>query len=288
MENLNDLQPMSDEFSGSLERQLMRNLAVRVTGIYSRNMNTFRVRNTLRPPSAYNIAISKPDPGPDNILGNADDTGKILTYWEYSTALQPASFLMNQRINDQRANSAYTSYEIALSQRTSKGLAFDTSYSNTKINGPFGATSSAGPVDNPNAEIGVADHTNEWSYKVGGSYQWPFQINTSLNYEVRSGDPYSRTVQVTGGTTITSFVMPVDPRGTYSLPKFKLMDLRIRKNVRLATGRRVNLEMSTYNLLNANTVASLQTRSGSTFGKPTGTSAILQPRSIEVSASFSF
>ena len=66
------------------------------------------------------------------------------------------------------------------------------------------------------------------------------------------------------------------------------MDLRIRKNVRFAGNRRINLEMSTYNVLNANTVASLQTRSGSTFGKPTGSSAILQPRSVEVSASFSY
>ena len=76
---------MSNEFSISLERQLMANLAVRVTGIYS-TQQTFRVQNNLRPYEVYNIPITNRDPGPDGRLGTADDPGTLITYWDYPAA----------------------------------------------------------------------------------------------------------------------------------------------------------------------------------------------------------
>ena len=47
----------------SIERQLIPNLAVRVTGIYS-EQQTFRVQNNLRPYSVYNIPDHQPRSGP--------------------------------------------------------------------------------------------------------------------------------------------------------------------------------------------------------------------------------
>ena len=84
MVNPNEKQPKQDEFSVSLERELVANLAIRVTGVYSRAMNTYRIQNNLRPYEAYNIPITNRDPGPDGEVGTADDGG-LVTYYEFPT-----------------------------------------------------------------------------------------------------------------------------------------------------------------------------------------------------------
>ena len=66
---------MSSRFP--LERELIANLAVRGTGVYSRTTNVIRVQNNLRPYDAYNIPVTRPDPGPDGSVGNADDPGHV-------------------------------------------------------------------------------------------------------------------------------------------------------------------------------------------------------------------
>lgn len=63
--NPNEKQPITDEFSLSVERELIRDFAVRVTGVYSRNINTYRLQNNLRPYGVYSIPITNADPGPD-------------------------------------------------------------------------------------------------------------------------------------------------------------------------------------------------------------------------------
>src|SRR5438093_9925822 len=85
--NANEKEPMSDEFTASIERQLIPNFAVRVTGIYSRTFDNYRVLNTLRPPDVYTIPITSRDPGPDGSVGTGDDPGTFITYFDYPAAL---------------------------------------------------------------------------------------------------------------------------------------------------------------------------------------------------------
>ena len=67
--NPNEKEPMTDEFSASFERELIPNFAVRATGIYSREHNTYRVQNNKRPYDVYNIPVTARDPGPDGLPG---------------------------------------------------------------------------------------------------------------------------------------------------------------------------------------------------------------------------
>ena len=76
--NASELQPKQDEFTLSLEHELMPNFGLRVNSIYSRGWNDFRLQNTYRPYSAFNIPITNLDPGPDGRLNTADDTGQQL------------------------------------------------------------------------------------------------------------------------------------------------------------------------------------------------------------------
>src|SRR4029077_6912549 len=97
-----------------------------------------------------------------------------------------------------KADTQYKSIEVAAAKRMSGGHQFSASYSATKVDGDLGANSAFGPADNPNAEINAAAHYWEWQTKLSGAYQLPRGILASANYEIRSGDPWARTVRVTG------------------------------------------------------------------------------------------
>ena len=289
--NPDDTPPHTDEFSGSFERQFLGGFAGRVTGIYSRYRNTLRLTNTMRPPSAYSSPVTRPDPGPDGVVGNVDDPGTTLTYWEYSRALQGADFEKYTRVNDPRADASYGSIELALVKRFADGWQFNGSYSATRINGDLGANAALGPEDNPNAEIQAGNHLWEWGIKLAGSYQLPYGVMASANYEIRSGDPWARTVRVTGGTTIPNFTMRVEPLGTRRLDQWRLLDMRVQKQFALPSSRKLNLRVNIFNVLNANTVLARQAQSGASFGLPIANNngaTIMQPRVMELAVTFTF
>ena len=71
--NPDETQVMFDEYSVNLERELMANFSIRVTGIYSKTNNVKGNLNPFRPYEAYNIPITNRDPGPD---GSPGDRGR--------------------------------------------------------------------------------------------------------------------------------------------------------------------------------------------------------------------
>ena len=107
----------SDEFSVALEHELRANLGVRVTGVYSKDFNSRRILNTLRPYEVYTIPITNPDPGPDNVVGNADDPGTVLTYYDYPVSLAGIAFQRPMFINDAGSDASYKSIEVAATKR---------------------------------------------------------------------------------------------------------------------------------------------------------------------------
>ena len=125
---------------------------------------------------------------------------------------------------------------------------------------------------------------------MNGSYLFPWDITAAANYELRSGDPWARTVRITGGQTIPNFTMPVEARDANRLPKHSLLDARVSKTVKLWHQQRLDLQMNIYNALNANTIQGIQTRSGATFGQPidSGGYTILPPRIMQVGFSYRF
>jgi carboxypeptidase family protein len=292
--NSSELQPKSDEFSVTFERELMANFSARVSGIYSKYHNTYRIVNELRPYSSYNIAVTNIDPGPDGLKGTADDGGNF-TYWEYSTALQPRSFEHFSRVNDPAADQTYKSIDIALFKRLSNNWQVLASYSGTMRNVPISSspTSTGGEFNgnvesgalNPNAEINAREHNWESSGKLSGVYRFPFDILTSVNFERRSGYYWARTVRFTGGKTITSFTVNVEPIGTRHLPPSNQFDVRFEKNFKLSSGQRLAVRANAFNIINANTVLDVTRQSGSTFMKPT---VIMDPRIWEFSTTYSF
>jgi hypothetical protein len=283
--NPDEKQQRSDQISLSVERELIANMGLRFTGIYSREMDILRTLNTLRPPETYSIPVTRPDPGFDGVAGNADDPGQTLTYWEYPVSLRGRQFERNVQVNSPLDNT-YKSFEIASFKRLSNNWHALASYSATKLHVPVPAAM------NPNAEIFSADDTWEWGAKVAGGYHFPGDISASTSFEHRSGTPWARTVLLTGGVTIPSITIRVEPLGARRLPNVNIMNVRVEKKLNIpGTSHNLRVHVNIYNFLNANTVLNVQMRSGRTFLQPAiaGTGeAILPPRIFELSATYSF
>jgi hypothetical protein len=297
--NPNERQPKSDEISLSLERELGQNFGVRGSYVWSRYHDTYRIENTLRPYSAYNVPVTQTDPGPDGVRGNADDPGVLFTHYEWAPALNGRAFERFWRVNDPAADQKYNSIDIALAKRLSNKWQLSASYSATKrdvpliysdltapastASGEFNGNVESAPL-NPNNEINTADRTWEYTWKLSGVYQLPFGVLTSANYEARSGYPWARQVRFTG-STIPSITLNVEEIGTRRLPISNQLDVRFEKTVNLMRGHRVALRANIFNILNDNTVLDVTRLSGPNFNRP---SSIMDPRVVEIGFTYSF
>ena len=105
-----------------MERELVANTAVRVTGVYTHNLNSYVLSDISRE-GQYTIPITNRDPGPDGRLGTGDDTGQSFTYYEYPSSLAPASFSKTMFTNSEAADSTFKSFEVAFTKRPSQGMA---------------------------------------------------------------------------------------------------------------------------------------------------------------------
>ena len=279
-----DLKARGDnEFTASVERELIPNFAIRVTGVYTSEFNTVRLLNTLRPYSAFNIPITNRDPGPDNILGNADDPGTALTYWDYPASLRGLAFQRPMYINDSASDANYKSIDVAASKRFSNRWQLLASYSGTKRHIPVPARAAY----DPNTEINAADDRWEWLTRVSGSYLFPLGIQASTNILVQSGIPYARTVSVRGGVQIPSITLRTEPLGAHQTPTQTLVAVNAEKVIRLKRNHQLTVGANIYNLLNANfdEDAAPQAASGARFGY---SNTIALPRMGEATLRYKF
>jgi len=143
-------------------------------------------------------------------VGNADDPGTSITYWEYPAALRGRAFQAATRVNDPRLDRNFRSVELAVSKRLSNKWQAMAAYSLTKLHVPA-------QFANPNQQIFGADDTTEWTVKASGSYTLPYDLMASVNYELRNGAPWQRTHLFRGGAQIPTIVLPVEPLGAQRL-----------------------------------------------------------------------
>jgi hypothetical protein len=270
--NPNERQPLEDEFSTSLERELMANFAVRVSGRYSRRFNILRRLYPFRPYDSYNIPITNPDPL----------TGQSFTYFDFPAALRGRQFQKNELTVDPKATETFRTIELSATKRLSNRWQVMASYSATKNNIPVAAYSDF----NPNQEINTADRTWEKLGRLSGAYTFPWEVTGSFNFDHRSGLARARQVLFTrAGAQIPSIVLNVEPLGSRYDPDTNILDLRIDKRFDFGGGRSVEGQLNLYNALNVNTPTGVNYRSGPTFLLPT---AIVLPRILEFSATYRF
>jgi len=284
--NPDETQPKLDEFSVSVEREVMADWAVRGSFVFSRGFNNRRLLNPARPYSAYSIPVTNRDPGPDGVVGNADDPGTTFTYYDYPAELRGVAFQQATPVNDPDYVDHWRTFEVSATKRMSQNWQLQGSLSATKKDMRFLQDQSARslPELTPNSEIFPEDKTWEVLGKLAGSYRFPYSIMLAGNFTSTLGDPYARQVLFTGGRQITSIVLNVEELNAHYLPTVNLLDLRLEKEFHVGFGR-ITGWVDISNVLNTNAVLGVNRRSGPTFEQPT---SIVPPRIFMLGAAYKF
>ena len=244
--------------------------------------------NANRPFSAYNVPVTIPDPGPDNVRGNADD-GPSLTGFNLDPSLLGLPTLTTIA-NQPDAHGDYVTWEVSANRRMSGRWSLRGSFTHT-WNYDHAATYAGNnarqhalpfsPNDliNTDREDGAYKFTN-WTAKVMSTIEAPYGIKLTPMMRHQSGDQIGRIIQF--GFNYGAQPVLVEPLGSNRMDHTTLWDLRAEKLFRHG-GRVLSAFVDLYNITNSNSEFRQIWTSGSTFGFPT---TITPPRIVRLGLKF--
>lgn len=271
-------EPSVWETTASFEKEMAANMGLRLMYVHKvvadsivSSTNTPITINTKRPYSAFDVPITRRDPGPDGVLGTADDAGSV-TLFDYSSAFQGAGFVSTQNVNATNSD-RYHSFEATLSKRYSSRWTGQVSYFVVKNHRWLA------PVFNsPNDEFFPIDETWSWAGNVTGSYRMPGDVQVSGFLQSKNGLMGQRTyifrqVDPLGGKAIAqagNTTLRLEPYGSRKLSAQNILNLRASKSFSFGPGLRVDIDFDIFNVLNAATPTAANFQSGPSFGYVTG------------------
>ena len=267
--NLKDA--FNDQVTLWYERSMPYRLVLRTGFVYNRTSREFQTVNALRPYSAYNIPVTRVDPGVDAVTGTADDG--VLNLFNLDPSL--VGLTLNQLINTTGYASRARTWEIAATRRFSGRWSAQVSYARTWEKENAFRT-------NPNQAPPVG-YLGRSTFKVTGSFDpgWGLRFSPILRYQ--EGTYFARSVSVSlnyGSTSIQA-----EPTGSRQRDDILLFDLRSERSFKLPGKTTVGLFVDVFNIFNSNAVTALTTTTGSSFLRPTG---ILPPRVMKLGTKFSW
>jgi hypothetical protein len=260
------VRPTSNEFSLSIEREIVAALSGRASYVYKNMRNVWGEVDLVRAP-AYTVPYTINDPGPDNL----PNTGDEQTFQTYD---RPAA-IGSDRVftNPDDLNADFHTIEVALNRRFSGKWMLLTSFGYTwssmlhettgyqRMTGHPLQNATQPPVYLPARRLfgdnGIETSTL-WNYKAIGRYTLPYDIGASGSWRVQSGQNYGRTVSVNfpGDSTRTIRVEPITAN---RFPTVSILDMRLDKTFRLGRAGRVTGMVDVFNLLNEGTPINFRT-----------------------------
>jgi len=284
-------QPLYSEYSTSYEHGLAPSLAFSTSYVYRRSTNNYDIPgpNVARPLDAYNIPITRRDPGPDGVLGNADDGGRV-TFYDYAPEYRGVAFVKNVVVNSPLPNWFHT-LEFTVTKRPTRRwqgtAAFWMVKNHRWITNTFNA-----PQDYYNA----LDETWSWAGNFEVSYRLPYDLLAAANMQSKKGavgqrTVLFRTVDPDGGTPISQLStanIRVEPYGAEVGPPLNVFNVRLSKDFPIK-GAKLGLGVDVFNVLNSNAPNALLYASGPTYLYPTGVNGgILPARIARLTGRFTF
>src|SRR5205823_14830838 len=124
--------------------------------------------------------ITRRNTGPDGILDNADDDGRI-TLYDYTAAYRGAAFVNTQIVNATNAD-RYDSIEGALTKRFSSRWTGQVSYFVVRNHRWL-----ASVFNSPNDQFNPIDETWTWAGNVNVSYRLPGDVSLAGFLQSRNG-----------------------------------------------------------------------------------------------------
>jgi hypothetical protein len=281
-------QPVVNEVTLQLQRELMSNFSVRAGYVFKNVPRQFQLVNLARPYSTYDQPIQRIDPGPDGRVGTADDGGP-LTYYDVNPAYAGAAFFQSTYVNTPGFTDHYSNFEISADKRMSNGWQLLASYLATKRDVWIGSGNAAGVPLTPNDEFFPKDETWDKTVRLTGSYLAKWGIETAAVYEYQSGLALARTVVFAGATSglkqLSTLTLRMEPIGATRLPGISLLNLRVGKQIRLGKSSRLSLTADLFNTLNTNVPTGESVQSGPSYGT---ISTIVNPRIGRLGVTYAF
>jgi hypothetical protein len=266
-----DLQPpMTNEYTLGIERELQQNLGVRALYVFKKVVDQFATTNVLLPRSAYNIPLTRRDPGADGVLNTADDGGTV-TIYDYDPAYRGAAFVRNEQRNSDH-DDHYQTIELTMTRRNAGRWSTTASFWAVKYNAWVVRI-----ADNPNNDLNAKDEAWRWAWNMSGSYELPWGVQFSGYATGKVGLLGQRTnvfraVDPDGGprlNQLSTVTLALDKFGSQRGAAINIANLRASKSFRLARGQRIEFDADLFNLFNSNAPLLLTRASGPTFGYAT-------------------
>ena len=245
-------------------------------------MDRYQNVNVLRPYEAYSIAIPNIDPGPDGVVGTADDGGAV-TYYDYTAAYAGSAFVQNVDLNTAGYENSYHNIEVAAQKRLSNKWQLVTS-----VPGHARRQWRNGIPQDPERGELLSRRSKywEWSFKLSGSYELPVpdpgRRRCSRARAAASGRERPGSRRAWFGCTEVILLME-DPAAS-RLPTQNILNLRFEKRQKIGPGTAA-FQFDLFNVTNTNVELGVTTRSGASFGQIT---SIVPPRVAKLGVSYTF
>jgi hypothetical protein len=263
--NTNMSRPYSEQISVGYEKQLWRNLRVGVTYYYRTKKNMIGIENTLVSPSDYTPITVLPDANgaPQPITNGL--TGQPLTLFNLNPAKQTAFNFVVTNIPKLDDN-AYHGVEFTAVKRLSSKWQLLSGFTIQRQKGVFGrgfsdqATSDnfTDPNNDINRNNNYLNSDATYIFKVDSSYELPFKIGTSVNFQHYTGLPIQpqEIFGTNGGLTQGSETVILQPAGITRLPSVNMLNFRISREFVVKDRWHVIPVVDFFNLTNGQTPVS--------------------------------
>ena len=271
-----------------IERELIPGLSVAVTGIWRKNDQFIDdvLTNGDYVPTVIN------DPGPDGVFGTGDETSTRVTAYRRRSDPTEHEFLIT---NPEGAERKYRGVEFTATKRMSNRWQLQGSWVISKIEGNYNNTSSFGnstEFNDPNLDYrfqpfrtGRLTNDNTHIAKVLATYRAPWDIMVSSAFFYTSGQTFTRTYRPSSADVTGRPDLFIEPRGSQRFDDRPQLDLKLEKQFRFGTDRRLGLTFEGFNLTNDNAITSRTVRSGSEYFVPR---ALVNPRRFRLGAVYRF
>ena len=280
--------PMTNEATLGVEREVMQNLGVRALYVYKSVTDRYTTRNVARPRSAYNIPLSRRDPGPDGLLNTQDDGGSV-TIYDYDPRFAGAAFVQNEQQNTDR-DDWYHTIELTVTKRTSSRWGAMASFWAIRNNvWPNAALFD----DDPNVNMNALDETWKWAGNFSGTYMAPLGVQLAAFYQTKVGILDQRTTifraaDPDGGPSLrqlSTVTVKMEAKGAQKTDAIHVVNLRASKFFPFSGGQRVQFDLDLFNLFNASAPITANFLSGPTFAYAT---AVVPPRIARIGFRYTF
>jgi hypothetical protein len=307
-----------DEFIIGFEREVVKDLSIGANWTYRKYDGTISAIPTLGPGGRQlttedfvpqtPIVVNIPQGTftiPYAVLGFTHDGSSILTNVEgYSQTYNGVDFVARKRMSNnflvqssltlQRQEASYDNDGESFWIVTGDGLgaAFNVygdpiSVPDKQDGEPY-AFASGG-----SGKTGVYPYP-EWTFRVSGVYQWPWDISTGAFVRYVQGYPQPLFATITDSTLANFYgrsgrALLVSPIGTQRYDNIFTLDLNVRKTFEIGAAGRITASLDIFNITNSNDIVQVERRTTvSSFNTARGIQENLSPRAFRLGARYSF